>query len=85
VTEGVSRRKVLGLAAGGAALGVVGLGTAAVVSRDEASAGTPMTAAVPFEGPHQAGITTPQQDRVHFVAFDVVTTDRAELAALLRR
>lgn len=85
MTEGVSRRKVLGLAAGGAALGVVGLGTAAVVSRDEASAGTPMTAAVPFEGPHQAGITTPQQDRVHFVAFDVVTTDRAELAALLRR
>ena len=33
-------------------------------------------AAVPFHGEHQAGIVTPAQDRLHFVAFDVITDDR---------
>jgi deferrochelatase/peroxidase EfeB len=37
-----------------------------------------------FHGPHQAGIVTPAQDRLHFATFDVVTTKRAELVALLR-
>jgi deferrochelatase/peroxidase EfeB len=85
MSDGLSRRRFLGLAAGGAALGAAGLGTAALLTRDDAAAGTPATAAVPFEGEHQAGITTPQQDRLHFVAFDLVTTDRAELAGLLHR
>ena len=30
----------------------------------------------PFYGAHQAGIVTPAQDRLHFVAFDVITDDR---------
>ena len=85
MTDGLTRRRLLGIAAGGAALGVVGAGTAALVTRDPAAAGASTTAAVPFEGVRQAGITTPQQDRVHFVAFDVLTTDRTELGALLRR
>ena len=34
--------------------------------------------------PHQAGITTPAQDRLHFAAFDVTTTSRDELIALLK-
>ena len=34
-------------------------------------------AAVPFYGEHQAGIVTPAQDRLHFVAFDVITDKRA--------
>ncbi len=85
MSTGVSRRAFLGIAAGGAALGAAGLGAAAVLTPDEAAAGSMPAAAVPFEGPHQAGITTPQQDRLHFVAFDLVTSDRAELAALLRR
>ncbi len=38
---------------------------------------------VPFHGPHQAGITTPQQAHTYFAAFDVTATTRAELAALL--
>ena len=42
-------------------------------------------AAVPFHGMHQAGIITPAQDRLHFVALDVVTTDRAVLVDLLQR
>ncbi len=37
-----------------------------------------------FRGEHQAGIVTPAQDRLHFAAFDVTTTDREELVALLR-
>jgi deferrochelatase/peroxidase EfeB len=36
-----------------------------------------------FRGEHQAGITTPAQDRLHFAAFDVVTDSREELVALL--
>ena len=31
--------------------------------------------AVPFTGAHQAGIVTPAQDRLHFVAFDVTTDE----------
>lgn len=38
-----------------------------------------------FRGAHQAGITTPAQDRLHFAAFDVVTDSRDELVDLLRR
>jgi deferrochelatase/peroxidase EfeB len=38
----------------------------------------------PFHGPHQAGITTPAQDRLQFAAFDVTTDSREELVALLR-
>ena len=38
---------------------------------------------MPFYGEHQAGIVTPAQDRLHFVAFDVITKDRDELVAML--
>ncbi|MEW1951836.1 iron uptake transporter deferrochelatase/peroxidase subunit [Terrabacter sp. NPDC080008] len=88
---GVSRRRLLG--ATGA--GVVGGGLAGyAVSRglDAAPAGaTESTAApavsldapIPFRGTHQAGIITPAQDRLHFVALDVVTKDREELRSLL--
>ena len=34
-------------------------------------------AVVPFYGDHQAGITTPQQERLMFAALDVTTTDAA--------
>ncbi|WP_344095888.1 iron uptake transporter deferrochelatase/peroxidase subunit, partial [Streptomyces stramineus] len=40
--------------------------------------------AVPFHGAHQAGIATAVQDRLHFAAFDVTTTDRDALVKLLR-
>lgn len=36
-----------------------------------------------FRGEHQAGITTPAQDRLHFVALDVTTTDATQLRTLL--
>lgn len=81
----LSRRRLLGIAAGGAVLGVAGAGAVAVLGRDEAAAGGNVTAAVPFEGAHQAGITTPPQDRLHFAAFDLETTDPTALVTLLKR
>ncbi|WP_222195657.1 iron uptake transporter deferrochelatase/peroxidase subunit [Modestobacter italicus] len=86
---GLSRRRFFGLAGAGTA-GVIAAGAAGgVIGRATAdepvpSAGPGADDAVPFQGAHQAGITTPAQDRLHFVAFDVVTDDRAVLAELLR-
>ncbi len=91
--RGLSRRGLFGAAGAGAA--VLGAGIAAGVAGDRLlgdrtaqspSAGT--TGAdrrYPFYGTHQAGIATPVQDRLHFAAFDVTTTDRAALIELLRR
>ncbi len=39
--------------------------------------------AVPFYGPHQAGIATAAQEYLHFAAFDLATDSRAELRRLL--
>jgi len=68
------------------------LGTVAVAGAGAALAGcekpqpaAARPAAVPFRGPHQAGIATPVQDRLAFAAFDVTTTKRAELIDLLKR
>jgi deferrochelatase/peroxidase EfeB len=81
----MSRRSLFGLGAAGAA--VVGAGAVAANSLlDEppvahaASTSDPY----PFYGEHQAGIVTPAQDRLHFVAFDVTTDKRAELIELLQ-
>jgi deferrochelatase/peroxidase EfeB len=79
----INRRKMLGMgAAGVAAVGAGALATRAVVAEPPrpASASGP----VPFYGEHQAGIVTPAQDRLHFVAFDVITGKRAELVDLLQ-
>jgi deferrochelatase/peroxidase EfeB len=82
----MDRRKVLGLVGSGA----VGAATAGVVGATliqggtGAQASTDMSAAVPFYGRHQAGIVTPAQDRLHFVAFDIITTKRDELVRLLK-
>ncbi|MEU4422461.1 iron uptake transporter deferrochelatase/peroxidase subunit [Actinoplanes sp. NPDC024001] len=78
----LSRRSALALAGAGAA-GVAG--TAALVARRAPSAEPdPVTGAVAFTGEHQAGIVTPAQDRLHFVAFDVITKDRDRLVRLLK-
>jgi deferrochelatase/peroxidase EfeB len=39
---------------------------------------------VPFYGPHQAGITTPQPAAALYAAFDVLADDRADLERLFR-
>ncbi len=86
---GLSRRRFFGLAgagtagvlAAGAAGGVIGRATA---DEPAAAAGVGATEAVAFEGGHQAGIVTPAQDRLHFVAFDVITDDRDALIGVLQ-
>ena len=79
----VSRRKLLGVVAGGGVLGVAASGTAAAMAKVPAAYAADMRMATPFDGEHQAGIVSPQQDRLQFAAFDVLTTDRAALRELL--
>ncbi|HSY14546.1 MAG TPA: Dyp-type peroxidase, partial [Jatrophihabitantaceae bacterium] len=79
-----SRRRFLGGAIGAAgvlAAGGAGFGIAHAV--DAPSQPAPASGAVPFYGPHQAGIATPAQDRLAFAAFDVTTADRQGLATML--
>ncbi|WP_307127314.1 iron uptake transporter deferrochelatase/peroxidase subunit [Streptomyces sp. B1I3] len=80
-----SRRALLGWGGAGLALGAVAAGGAvAAVGTDGTEPVADSGGAVPFHGPHQAGIATPVQDRLHFASFDVTTEDRAELVALLK-
>ena len=83
MSETVSRRRAIALAGAGVA-GVTG--AAAIGGALLRSDPAPPVAdgAVAFTGEHQAGIVTPAQDRLHFVAFDVITKDRDRLAGLLR-
>jgi deferrochelatase/peroxidase EfeB len=81
----VSRRRAMALAGVGVAgiAGAAAVGTA--VARQGAGATERLAAgAVSFYGRSQAGIVTPAQDRLHFVAFDVVTKDRNALIRMLK-
>ncbi|GAB3064002.1 iron uptake transporter deferrochelatase/peroxidase subunit [Micromonospora schwarzwaldensis] len=84
--RGISRRRAMTLAGVGAAgVGAVAAGAGALIAGGgQASATATAAGAVPFLGEHQAGITTAAQDRLHFVAFDVVTRDRDRLVAMLQ-
>ncbi|WP_424887732.1 iron uptake transporter deferrochelatase/peroxidase subunit [Streptomyces sp. XH2] len=81
-----SRRSVLGWGGAGLALGAAVAGGTATALRlgEDAAPAASAGDAVPFLGEHQAGIATPVQDRLHFAAFDVTTTDRAALVKMLR-
>src|SRR5215831_2404843 len=86
MTAKLPRRRLLGLAGAGAA-GLVGAGAVGALVRDSAAkdpAGPAASSAVDFYGGHQAGITTAAQDRLHFVAFDVISRKRGDVIALLR-
>ncbi|MGC9666817.1 iron uptake transporter deferrochelatase/peroxidase subunit [Planosporangium sp. 12N6] len=81
-----SRRRMLAVGGAGVAGAVAG-GAAGAWARDVVAGErhpAESAGAVPFLGEHQAGITTPAQDRLHFVAFDVITDKRADLVDLLR-
>ena len=82
--RGLSRRSLLGGAAG-----LLGAGLAGGYTTGRAVAATPTAAAasdvVPFAGPHQAGIVTPAQERLHFATWDLTTTSRDDVVDLLRR
>jgi deferrochelatase/peroxidase EfeB len=81
----VSRRRAIALAGVGVA-GVAGAAAVggALVQGASAEGPHPVEGAVAFTGEHQAGIVTPAQDRLHFVAFDVITKDRERLIGLLK-
>ncbi|MFI7541717.1 iron uptake transporter deferrochelatase/peroxidase subunit [Actinoplanes sp. NPDC049599] len=81
----VSRRRAIALAGVGVA-GVAGAAAigGALVKEAFADETHPVEGAVAFTGEHQAGIVTPAQDRLHFVAFDVITKDRERLIGLLK-
>nr|WP_033341587.1 iron uptake transporter deferrochelatase/peroxidase subunit [Catenuloplanes japonicus] len=79
----MSRRRMFTVAGAGLAGSAAAAGAVALHASRDAPAAPPHDA-VDFYGAHQAGIVTPAQDRLHFVAFDVITKDRARLVALLR-
>ena len=91
--HGVTRRGLLGVGAGAALAGAV-TGVAGTYAAQRAHAVPSPAAAggaahdpsapVPFHGAHQAGITTPAQDRLHFVGLDVTTDDREQLVETLK-
>jgi deferrochelatase/peroxidase EfeB len=86
-----SRRQLLA-GAGAFGAGAVAGGLAGYFTRDAEAAAAGAGAAtddsgqaVPFFGPHQAGIATPAQDRLAFGSLNVVAgTTRADLRDLLR-
>ncbi|WP_353952103.1 iron uptake transporter deferrochelatase/peroxidase subunit [Knoellia sp. S7-12] len=91
--RGATRRNILasgaGVAVAGAAAGLSYAGRPSAAAAQQSSSATDPTGAagpepVPFRGEHQAGIVTPAQDRMHFVALDVTTKDTAELKLLLK-
>lgn len=75
-----SRRRLL--AGSGMAAAAAAVAAAAGPVTPAGGAGDPAVT-VPFHGAHQAGITTPEQARMVFAAFDVTASGRAVLAALL--
>ncbi|TDZ81085.1 putative deferrochelatase/peroxidase EfeN precursor [Mycobacteroides salmoniphilum] len=83
--SGFNRRKLLGAA--GVTAAVAGAAGAGVLGGRASAASTgPANVKVPFRGDHQAGITTPAQDRMHFCAFDVMpNATRGEVQAMLRQ
>ncbi|MDQ0725751.1 iron uptake transporter deferrochelatase/peroxidase subunit [Microbacterium sp. W4I20] len=86
--SGLSRRGLLGLAIGGGVAGLavgVGSGLAGGVAIGRAGANEDSKVAYEFFGAHQAGITTPVQDHLHFASFDMMPrTDRDDLMTLLQ-
>ncbi|MFB7668780.1 iron uptake transporter deferrochelatase/peroxidase subunit [Kitasatospora sp. NPDC056138] len=76
------RRAFLRGATVGAAVGAGALAGAFAAAAEPGQG--PSGRRIPFHGPHQAGITTPQQSAASFVAFDVIAPDRAALEDLFR-
>jgi deferrochelatase/peroxidase EfeB len=81
VSSGITRRRLLA-AAGGGAVGVALGGAGYALGRHEAEA--PSGETVPFFAEHQAGVATAAQDRLAFASFDLNDVDAGDLRELLR-
>jgi len=79
---GPSRRAVLGASVG--AVGVAAIAGAGGFALGRHSAPAVTLNSYAFRGEHQSGIVTPQQDRLHFAAYDLTTSSRDDVIALLR-
>jgi deferrochelatase/peroxidase EfeB len=78
VKERATRRQFM------AAAGAAGVGAALRPGGASAAPRAPSAGgAVAFHGAHQAGIATPTQEHVHFLALDVVSDTPSDLRALL--
>lgn len=80
----VSRRQFLqgiGTAAAGIAIGG---GTVSIANASGDPDLQPAHETEPFFGAHQAGIITPQQDRLCFAAFDLITKDIDDVRKLMK-
>ncbi|WP_309620400.1 iron uptake transporter deferrochelatase/peroxidase subunit [Salinibacterium sp.] len=82
--RGLSRRGLFGLAGAGVIGAGIATGTSFAVNEVGAAATSGAAPTYPFFGPHQSGIITPAQDRLHFAAFDVSDISRDELVKLLK-
>ena len=82
---GLSRRKLLGAAGVGAlAVGAAGAGGYAIGDKPVPVVPEVSAEPVAFHGEHQAGIVTPAQDRLYFVALDMTSERREDLVSLLK-
>jgi deferrochelatase/peroxidase EfeB len=82
---GLSRRELF---TGGLAAAAVGIGAGAIgynMGQQSATAATGLASTFNFDGVHQAGVITPAQDRLHFVAFDLSTQSRPDVVSLLQQ
>ncbi|GAA2005475.1 iron uptake transporter deferrochelatase/peroxidase subunit [Microbacterium ulmi] len=86
--SGVSRRGLFGIAIGAGAAAVAvgaGAGATAGVATGRGRERDAAASAHDFFGAHQAGITTPVQEHLHFASFDMMArTDRDDLVSLLQ-
>jgi len=75
---------MVGAGAAGLAIGA-SAGVAGGIAIARAADSSAAASAYDFFGAHQAGITTPVQDHMHFAAFDMMArTDRTDLISLLQ-
>jgi deferrochelatase/peroxidase EfeB len=66
-------------------VGAAGAGALAGRASAAAAESVDIHRSVSFRGESQAGIITPQQDRMHFCSFDVTSDSRSDVVAMLKQ
>jgi len=89
-TKRISRRDALRIFGASGAGFTLGAGGTTLATRYATAQGAKnatsdaITSRAPFFGPHQAGISTPQQEHLQFAAFDLTVESAPEVRDLLR-